>query len=132
MATMTAEDRIKNLTNAWYGFAILSGAAGIVLNGIGLFSVLSGAFSTAVSLLITYWLGRALLGRSSFTRVLLMILSGLMFFVGLLGSGKLVLAFFGEWQFSLLAYAALGLAGVYMNGKSFATLSNKQVKAYFG
>jgi hypothetical protein len=131
MATMTAEDRIKNLTNAWYGFAVVAGGLGLLLNGIGVFSIASTVVSTMFSLLLTWWLGRCLLRRSSATRIFLLVVSGVMFFMNLLGSGKLVMSFFSEWSFSLLGYAALGLMAVYMNAKSFNTLTDKKVRAYF-
>jgi uncharacterized membrane protein YuzA (DUF378 family) len=65
------------------------------------------------------------------TRILLVVISALGAIVGVLGVGQAIYTFFGEWSFSLLGYAALGLVGVSVNVKSFRVLTDKAVKAHF-
>lgn len=130
---MTAKEKIEKLTNAWYGFDLFSAVIGLVfVNGIGIFSMVFAAIGLAISLLITFWIGRSLLGKSSFTRVVLLVLSTLFMVLGVLSTGRMVWAFFGEWSLSLLGYAAWSSISVYMYAKSINTLTDKTVRAHFG
>ena len=101
------------------------------MRGLGVFSILGAAFSTVFSLVVSFAFGRLLLGGSSLTRVLLGVFSALGVIVGVLGVGQMLYAFFGDWSFSLLGYAALGAAGVSVNVKSFRVLTDETVKAHF-
>jgi hypothetical protein len=128
---MNAKQKIENLTHTWYGFTVFMGAMQLLINGIGVFSILSAAFSTVFSLVVSFAFGRLLLGGSSLTRVLLVVFSAIGAILGVLGAGQMIYAFFGEWSFALLGYAALALVGVSVNVKSFRVLTDKTVKAHF-
>jgi hypothetical protein len=129
---MTARERIENLTNSWYGFAILSGLATVVMSGFSIFRMVFTGFGTAFSLFVTFVLGRKLLGRSSLTRSLLLAVS-------VIGS-----AVMGYWTFrsgtNLLGNFSLGgvlkVAGsaiwVVMYIRSFRVLTDSSVKSYIG
>jgi len=128
---MNAKQKIENLTHTWYGFTVFMGAVQLLVNGLGFFSLLGAAFSTVFSLVVSFAFGRLLLGGSSLTRVLLVVFSALGIVAGVLGVGQMFYAFFGDWSFSLLGYAALGIAGVSVNVKSFRVLTDATVKAHF-
>jgi hypothetical protein len=49
---MSAREKIENLTNSWYGFALFGGLFSFLQGGIGLFSALGAMGSTLVSLLV--------------------------------------------------------------------------------
>ncbi len=121
---MTAKEKIQKLTDAWYGFALFVGIANLVVNGIGVFSLVSAAISMFVSCVWTYVLGRLLLRKSSLTRVVLVVLSAICVVAGTLGAGKLAIE--GEIVMALLMVVA-----VYMHGRSFRVLTDRAVKAYF-
>jgi hypothetical protein len=129
---MTAKDKIEKLTNSWYGYDLFVSLVYFVfVNGIGIFSAITGAIGLGISLFITFWIGRSLMRKSSFTRTVLLILSSLVMILGVLGVGRTVWGFFGEWSLSSLGWAAMGSVGVYMQAKSINTLTDKTVKAYF-
>ncbi len=124
---MTARDKIENLTHAWYGFAVFSSVASLLMNGIGIFSILGSIISLFITCLITFFIGRALINKSSFVRVALMILSGLFGVIGVIGMGTAL--FQSEWSLSLFMMIGLGMVGVYMQFRSLRVLSS--VRAYF-
>lgn len=130
-ARMNAKQKIENLTHTWYGVSVFMGVVQILTNGIGIFSILSAAFSTVFSLVLSFAFCRLLLGGSSLTRILLVVISALGVVLGVLGVGQAIYTFFGEWSLSLLGYAALGLVGLSVNVKSFRVLTDKTVKAHF-
>ena len=128
---MNAKQKIENLTHTWYGFTVFMGAVTLLVNGIGFFSILGAAFSTVFSLVVSFAFGRLLLGGSSLTRILLVVFSAIGVVLGVLGVGQTIYTFFGDWSLSLLGYAALGIAGVSVNVKSFRVLTDATVKAHF-
>lgn len=128
---MDGKEKIEKLTNSWYGFALFAGAASLLMNGIGIFSILGAIISTVTSLVFTFAFGRLLLRKSSFTRYALIFLSGLFSVLGILGIGSSIWTFFGEWSLSLLVYAGFCAVSVYMNARSFSVLTDKSVKGYF-
>jgi hypothetical protein len=128
---MTARQKIESLTNSWYGFYLVGALFSLFTNGFGIFSMLGTVIGTLFSILLTFFLGRRLLAKSSIWRFILLCWSGISTITGTLGVGRNVLAFFSEWSFSLLVQAvALGVL-VFMHIRSFTTLSDKSVKAYF-
>lgn len=129
---MTAREKIEKLTHAWYGFDVFSAVAGFVLGGIGIFSAMFSLVGLMVSLFITFWIGRSLLARSSFTRVALLVLGTLSMLLGMLSTGRLLWSFASEWSLGLLLWAGYTAVGVYMQARSINTLTDKTVKAYFG
>ena len=129
---MTAKEKIEKLTHAWYGADLVAGIASILMNGIGVFSILIAGFSTVVSFVFTFVIGRLLVNRISLARYSLIFFSGLFAILGVLSVGRMALAFFTEWSLSYLGYALFAAMGVYMNGRSFRVLTDKSVAAYFG
>ncbi len=128
---MSAKEKIEGLTNSWYGFAVAAALLSLFQNGIGVFSLLATAASFVFSVVVTFALGRLLLGRSSFTRVVLLVLSAIGTVTGSLATVKLAGAFFDAWSLKLLLNIALVAAGVSMNFKSLRTLTDPSVKLYF-
>lgn len=128
---MGAKGKIEGLTNSWYGFAVFSAIWAIVSNGIGIFSIGSAIFGLLVSWVLTFFLGRALVKKSSLTRALLLFISGILSLLGLLAVGRMTWTFVQTWQLSLLWTVAYSVAHVWMNVKSFRTLTDSSVKAYF-
>jgi hypothetical protein len=124
---MTARDKIENLTHAWYGFALFSSVASLLMNGIGVFSIIGTIVSLFVSFLITFFIGRALVNKSRFVRVVVMTLSGLFGVLGVVGIGSAL--FQSEWSLTLFLAIGLGAVGVYMQFRSLLVLSS--VRAYF-
>jgi hypothetical protein len=134
---MTAQQKIEKLTHAWYGFTLFGGLASIAS------SVFGGLFSIVITILVaiptmlfgffvTWFLGRRLLARSSFTRVVLVVLSALSMILAALGTAKLGWTFLHEWSLSLLVQAVYMAACTYMNARSYNTLTDATVKSYFG
>lgn len=127
---MTAKQKIENLTHTWYGFTVFMGALQLLVNGLGVFSILGAAFSTVLSLVLSFAFGRLLLGGSSLTRVLLVVFSTFGAILGTLAAGQALYTFFGDWSFALLGYATLALVSVSVHVKSFRVLTDKSVKAH--
>ena len=127
----TAKEKIESLTNGWYGFALFSGLASVVWNGIGIFSIVGAAMWTFVMFCVTFVLGRMLIKKSSITRLFLIVVCGLFACLSALAVGSSIWSFFGQWSLSLLAYAAFSASGLYMYVRSFRVLTDKSVKAYF-
>lgn len=127
------KSKIRALTNEWYGFTVFSFLVHVLLAlfGSGLFSFFTVplviAFS-AFSLLITWAIGGLLIRRSSLTRFVLLVLSPLGALAGALSSWQLVA---GPWSLSTLLLLLVTLGGVYMQIRSFGTLMDKSVRAYF-
>jgi hypothetical protein len=128
---MTAREQIERLTNAWYGFAFVTGVLTLVQSGFGLFSILSAAASTCLSFLLTFYLGRRLLARSSFWRTVLVVVAFFGMIFGALGTARLAWAFVQSWSISTLVatFAAGALASMYF--RSVRVLTDRTVKAYF-
>jgi len=133
---MSGKNKIEKLTHAWYGFALFSGLMTVLGGGFGVFSLAISAFfafvSTAISFLITFFIGRALLRKSGFLRLVLLALSAVIGVFSLYASFKLVGRFFGDWSLALLVQALLSAVGGYMQLKSFVVLRDREVRAYFG
>lgn len=129
---MTAREKIEGLTNSYYGYAVFGAAVSLWNNGIGFFSLIGTAFSFVFSVLLTWFIGRRLLAKSSLTRVILVVLTGIFSVLGSVSVAKMTWTFVQTMSFSVLLTAALVAVGVYMNVKSFRVLTDKSVKAYFG
>ncbi len=129
---MTARQKIEQLTNAWYGYVTFSAIASLFKDGIpGLFSIIWAAMGLCFSLFITWFIGRRLLAKSSLTRFLLLLVTGIGSIFGTIGAGKMALTFVRTWELGMLGAAAfLGIA-VYMHVRSFRTLVDSSVRAYF-
>ena len=128
---MNARDKIKGLTNAWYGYTFCAAVLSLVTNGIGIFSIVTTAVSLVVSFLVIWFIGNRLLAKSSLMRGLMLVLSGIFSVLAGLGAAKAGWMFVHEWSLSLLTAMFFGAAGGYMQIRSFKTLVDSQVKAYF-
>jgi hypothetical protein len=129
---MTAKQKIEQLTNAWYGFALVTGLLTLAQNGIGFFSLLTAAGSTLFSFFLTWFLGRRLLARSGFWRTILVVFSGLGILFGTLGAARLAWGFVGTWSLSMLLGSVCAVVLVSMYVRSWRTLRDPGVVAYFG
>lgn len=128
---MTARQKIEGLTNSYYGYAVFGAALSLWNNGIGFFSLLGTAFSFVFSILLTWFIGRRLLAKSSLMRVVLVVLTGIFSVLGSISAAKMGWTFFQTMSLSALLYTALVAVGVYMNVKAFRVLTDSSVKAYF-
>lgn len=131
-ASVSAKEKIEGLTNSWYGYAVFGALLSLWNNGIGFFSLIGTAGSFLFSIILTWFIGRRLLARSSLTRVLLVAITALSSLFGSIAVAKMGYTFFQTWSLSVMLYAALTAVGVYMNARSFKVLTDKSVKAYFG
>ena len=75
---MSGKAKIEGLTNSWYGFAVFSAICSVLMNGIGVWSITKGIVGLLFSWFITFLIGRALIKKSSLTRYLLILVSGLL------------------------------------------------------
>jgi len=129
---MTARQKIENLTHTWYGYVTLSALAGLFSDGIpGLFSIVWAAMGLSFSLFLTWFIGRRLLNKSSLTRAILLVVTGLGTIFQTYGVGKMALAFVRTWEFSMLGAAVFLGVSVYMHAKSFRVLTDSSVRAHF-
>ena len=124
---MSAKQKIEELTNAWYGYALFTALMSLFQNGIGIFSLFFTVASAIFSIFVTWFIGRRLLARSSLMRMILIVGSAVFSVLGGLAVFKLVL---GSWSFSTLALLALAIGSVMMNVRSLRTLTDQSVKAY--
>jgi hypothetical protein len=128
---MSGKAKIESLTNSWYGFAVFSAIFSVFENGIGVFSIGGAVIGLIVSWILTYFIGRALVKKSGFTRGILLLLNGLFLVLGTLAVGKTTWMFVQTFQFSLLAAIAFTSVSTWMYGKSFRVLMDGSVKTYF-
>jgi hypothetical protein len=129
---MSGKAKIEGLTNSWYGFAVFSAIVSILINGLGFFSIGGAVIGLLFSWTLTFFLGRALVRKSSLVRALLILVSGLLGAFGAFGAAKMTWTFIQTWELSVLATAAYGAIHTWMHIKSFRTLTDSSVKAYFG
>lgn len=128
---MTAREKIEKLTHAWYGFDLFAGAIGLLMGGIGVFSLVWAALSTASSLAITYVIGRKLVNKSSLTRSAMIVVAFLGSVLGVFGLVKTGMDFFDDWSLGLVWRGVLIGGAVSMYARSLRVLLDKSVKAYF-
>jgi hypothetical protein len=129
---MSARQKIESLTNAWYGFSLIAASIALVQGGIGFFSILWSAMWLVVTFFGIWFIGRRLLAKSSLTRVVMLIASGALTVFGCLTTAKLGWAFLHDWSIWLLVDAFLSASAVGMYIRSWRTLTDASVKAYFG
>jgi len=129
---MSGKAKIEGLTNAWYGFAVFSAIFSLVTNGIGVFSIVSTALSLFVSFLVIFFLGRRLIKKSNLTRMVLLLVSGLLSILGGVAAVKTSMTFVQTWQFSLLFTVGYSAISTWMYGRSFRVLMDGSVKQYIG
>lgn len=127
---MTAREKIQNLTNAWYGYFAAAGLVSVVRAGFGIFSIVITVFATLGLFLMTWFIGKRLLAKSSFTRIALVITSFLVAAMSGYGVAKGTWMFIHDWSFSLLIGILLGAGSAMMHVRSFRVLTDSSVKAY--
>lgn len=129
---MTARQKIEGLTNAWYGYVTFSALASLFRDGLpGVFSILLAAFGLGLSLALTWFIGRRLLAKSALTRFILLCVTLIGSVGGAFGVAKATWLFVQTWQLGLLGVVFFGGVSVYMHTKSFRTLTDASVRAYF-
>jgi hypothetical protein len=127
---MTARTKIEELTYSWYGFDLVAALASVVISGFGVFRLFASAFVLAISLMITWAIGKALLGKSHVTRFLMLLASVLSIAFNALNVAWQV--FVPDWSFTGAIKLALTAATIVMAFRSIRTLRDSSVKAYFG
>jgi hypothetical protein len=127
---MTAKQKIENLTNAWYGFELFAGAVGLVQGGLGFFSLIFAALSTLIGLVLTWVIGRKLLAGSSFTRIVLLVLSPLSLLAGAVVAWKGFGMLFDSFSLGLVLQLVLTVSGLWMNARSLRVLTDSSVRAH--
>ena len=128
---MDAKEKLEKLTNSWYGFAVFTGAATFLMNGIGIFSAIIAAVSVFTSWVFTFVIGRMLMRKSSLTRWVLIVLAGLSAVFGVVGIAGGLYTFVTEWSLMYLFYSGYVALVVYMHAKSIKVLTDTTVKGYF-
>lgn len=129
--TETARQKIEGLTNSWYGFAVFGALLSLWNGGIGFFSLIGTAASFVFTLFLTWLIGRRLLAKSSLTRLLLIVLTGVVSVMDTVGVAQMGLTFFRTFSFTALAYVGVLGVHLYMNARSFRVLTDRSVKLYF-
>lgn len=128
---MSARQKIEALTNSWYGYYLFGAATGLLHKGLGLFSLLGAAISFGAACVLTWFLGRRLLARSSLTRGLLVLVSAVVTFFSTLGAAKAGWSFLHGFSLADLVYVAFAGVTVFQYGRSFKVLTDDGVKGYF-
>jgi hypothetical protein len=129
---MTGKTQIETLTNTWYGFSVFSALYGLFMGGIGVFSLVGSLVGLGVSWLINFAIGRALLRRSSGTRLFLIVSTGLGTLFSVLGTFKAAQLFVHSWDLRVLVITGYAVACTWIYAKSCRTLLSRSVKAYVG
>lgn len=127
---MRGKEKIEGLTRTWYGYAVFSALVSVLSNGIGVLSILGAAVGALVSIVIAYFMGRWLLSRSSFARMLLLVLSGLGTVLGVYGTGKMTMALFDSFSIAALGAIGVTILGTFMNFRTARVLFDRDVKSY--
>mgnify|MGYP001055482867 CR=1 FL=1 len=128
---MSGKAKIEGHTNSWYGFAVFTAVCSVLASGIGVFSIVTNVAGMLFSWFVTFIIGRALIKRSSLTRLILLVATALFTIVGTLGVGKAAWMFVQTWQLKVLAGTVYGAVATWMYARSFRTLIDGSVKAYF-
>jgi hypothetical protein len=130
---MKGKSRIESLTSEWYGFTVVSFLVHglLALFGSGVFAVVTVPLVigfAVISLAITWGIGRLLIGKSSLTRIVLLVLSPIVMVLGCVSLWQLLT---GPWSIGMVITTLLTAAGAWMQLHSFLTLMDKDVRAYF-
>lgn len=128
---MGARKKIEELTNAWYGFAIFGGLVALLSRGIGLWSLFVVGGSTLFSIFVSWFVGRRLLAKSYFTRVVTMFLAAISSLTGSYGTYKAATVLLTSFSLGQMLVLALVAAGTWMNVRSFMVLRDPEVRSYF-
>lgn len=128
---MSARAKIENLTNTWYGFAVFSSLAALLMEGISIWNIVTGGIGLFFTLLFMFFISRRLLNKGRFTRWALIALSGFSTVFGAYGAAKASWMFVHAWELKLVIAAASSAISAWMMAKSFRVLTDASVKQYF-
>lgn len=128
---MSARAKIENLTHTWYGFAVFSAVAGLLMEGISVWNLVTGGIGLFFTLLFMFFLSRRLINKGRITRLLLIAVSGISTVFGAWGAAKAGWMFVHAWELQLVIAAASSAISAWMMAKSFRVLTDASVKAYF-
>jgi hypothetical protein len=128
---MSGRERIENLTNSWYGYALFTGLLNLLDRGFGLWSIVWTALGVGFSFFITYLIGNRLLAKSSLTRLILLGVSLLGSVFAATATVKLTGSLFTSFHLGTLFEIGIVAASLGMNVQSFRALTDKSVKTYF-
>jgi hypothetical protein len=128
---MAAKAKIENLTNMWYGFMVYSSLATLLVRGIGVWNLATGAMGLFFSLLWVWFWGRRLVNKGHLSRTLLIGASGLFTALGAWGAAQSTWAFVNAWELQFIIKAISSAVTAWMMAKSFRVLTDASVKAYF-
>jgi hypothetical protein len=128
---MAAREQLQKLTNGWYSMAVVSAGASLLMNGLGIFSIVGSVLSLSFMFLLTWWIGRKLQNRSSLTRSVCILASVVFSVLGILGIFGLGRELFEDFRLSIFVDIALMVMTISMNVRSFRVLTDTQVKQYF-
>ena len=136
----TAKQKLEKLSHSWYGYAVCATLFSVFgLRASGLVSLAIGfvvwavicAIGLAISLAMMAFFSSRLQAGSAAMRSFLLFVSGLFTVLGVLsflGEGRL---FLQVWNLSILLQMAATGVSVWMYARSFAVLTDKQVRTFF-
>ena len=128
---MNARARIEKLSHGWYGLAVFSAVLQPFVIGFGAFSITGTIFSLLFSFLVTFFITRKLLARSSGMRLFALVCSSLGVLFGALAGFGVATHLMHQFTFAALAQLAMTGGAVWMNARSVHTLTSGNVRAYF-
>ena len=127
---MTAKQKLESLTNAWYGFFFVTAVANL-LRDFGIIKAVFAALSFAATSFVVWFIGKRLVNKSSFTRFIMLVIAGIGTLAGSYAAAKMSWMFVHEWSLWMLISALWSVAAVTMYVRSWRTLTDTSVKAYF-
>lgn len=128
---MSTNAKIETLTNSWYGFTVVTAAVAFLAKDFGLWSIFTSTLGLLVSLFFVFMWGRALQRKSSLARYILIVVSGISTLVGGYGAVQQTWLFVHAWEIKIIIAAVYSAVSAWMMAKSFRTLTDSSVKAYF-
>ena len=128
---MTAREKIENLTRLWVLYCLGGSALTFFTGGFGLINLVVTLIGAAVGVGVTVLIGRALVGRNGFVRMVVSALAAISAVAGVFGIAKLGLAFFATWSLGLLVPIVVTGAATAMNVHSLRVLFSSSVRRYF-
>jgi hypothetical protein len=131
---MTAKDKIVRLTRIWYGYTIVSGAATLVARiarGLNAETIVVLGAGMLSGLFVVSVLGRSLLGKSSSTRSVLVVIAVIAMAAGSLMAVSAAWSLLHDGSLASFVRAAYAVAIVAVNATSYRVLQDSSVRAYF-
>lgn len=128
---MTARQKLENLTHSWYGFVAFGALMSLFERGLGFFSIARGVVGLLVAFAGVWFLGNRLLAKSDIWRALLLLSSAFLTLTGGLQVMRMSWHLVHDVSIGGLVEIAIVFIGLSMNYRSFRTLRDPSVKAYF-